>query len=387
MLDLSERIYDPELGEGISSTEYIFEKYYKSKNPEDYFISFTEIDKLGINPRSKYETPIGIYTYPVEEFFQFYANMKSDKIRKMKIGDQAPFAGQHPHVWVVKVNRNAGRFIDDYNNYSQKEYDNDVRFIMEEYKNKIDYIIRKSINDIDNYHYSLFNNLVNFSTIYTNANDSKYLNAYNLSKAIESNKVSNNELEDLIKKVIEYWAEKATHYQLKLGRMWNITREFSGKDSVKWNKLWRSMGYIGVADRSGIGIIHPSEKIQALFFSIKAFKIVDKVQNIGASQKTKVDYNKIKKEIEKHINIILENVKNNEQDVGSSLKLFDLYLEDLSEAEYEAARKIWQKESNFEEKNLDSDEFFLLMNVLNDLTDHQVLKKIRNAYGNILLTK
>jgi hypothetical protein len=333
MLDLSERIYDPELGEGVSSTEYIFEKYYKSKNPEDYFISFTAIDKLGINPRSKYETPIGIYTYPVEEFFNQYVGFSGpDKLtdKEFKIGHFAPFAGQHPHVWVVKVNRNAGKFIEDYDNYSQKEYDNDVKFIMEEYKNKIDYIIRKSINDVDNHHYSLFNNLVNFST--------KYADAYSLSKAIESNEVSDRELEDLTEKVIEYWAEEARHYKIKLGRMWNITREFSGRDPVKWNKLWRNMGYIGVTDRSGFGFIHPNEKIQALFFLTKAFTVVDKVQNIEASIKpeevdnltivrkalsSKID--KFFKKIDRYFDLYEEFIKELKRFFSSLKKFFEVY--------------------------------------------------------------
>ena len=30
-----------------------------------YFVSMTKVDKLGINPTSKYNTPLGIYAYPL----------------------------------------------------------------------------------------------------------------------------------------------------------------------------------------------------------------------------------------------------------------------------------------------------------------------------------
>ena len=35
-------------------------------NIKNLFVSFTDLDKLGINPTSRYNTPIGIYAYPAE---------------------------------------------------------------------------------------------------------------------------------------------------------------------------------------------------------------------------------------------------------------------------------------------------------------------------------
>jgi hypothetical protein len=51
------------------------------------------------------------------------------------------------------------------------------------------------------------------------------------------------------------------------------------KDTNKWNKLFRDMGYDGVVDRKGQEIIHPYEPIQAVFFHSGAFKVVDMVYN------------------------------------------------------------------------------------------------------------
>lgn len=43
--------------------DYLKEKY--SKDNEDLFVSFVSVDKIGINPNSSYNTPNGVYTYPM----------------------------------------------------------------------------------------------------------------------------------------------------------------------------------------------------------------------------------------------------------------------------------------------------------------------------------
>ena len=46
--------------------DYLKEKYSKSKDLDKLFISFVNVDKVGINPKSPYDTPIGVYTYPLD---------------------------------------------------------------------------------------------------------------------------------------------------------------------------------------------------------------------------------------------------------------------------------------------------------------------------------
>ena len=38
----------------------------------DLFISFTNIEKLGINPLYGYNTPMGIYFFPLAEIWEHY---------------------------------------------------------------------------------------------------------------------------------------------------------------------------------------------------------------------------------------------------------------------------------------------------------------------------
>ena len=58
------------------------------KDPKNTFVSMTSVDKLGINPRSEYNTPIGVYSYPA----QFVLDTAKISMRDL------PFAGESPYV-------------------------------------------------------------------------------------------------------------------------------------------------------------------------------------------------------------------------------------------------------------------------------------------------
>jgi hypothetical protein len=62
------------------------------------FISFTQINKLGIYPSSTYNTPLGIYAYPVE-----YVVTETNENQPMAV---LPFAGEHPYGQTFKVRGN-----------------------------------------------------------------------------------------------------------------------------------------------------------------------------------------------------------------------------------------------------------------------------------------
>jgi hypothetical protein len=70
------------------------EKYVVSDNEEPtHFFQFSDINKLGVNPRSKYNTPMGIYAYPlIRTLLDQY---KSGSI---------PFASQRKYVIIFKTN-------------------------------------------------------------------------------------------------------------------------------------------------------------------------------------------------------------------------------------------------------------------------------------------
>ena len=63
------------------------------------FVSFTALEKLGINPQSTYDTPIGIYAYPAE----YVVKMAGET---SQMSDTLPFAGEQPFVNIFSVKGN-----------------------------------------------------------------------------------------------------------------------------------------------------------------------------------------------------------------------------------------------------------------------------------------
>lgn len=232
VINLTEARRNPDMNPKISAYEAL-KPYSKD---DRYFISFTQLDKLGINPKSRYETPLGIYTYPLSTIWKEY---RVEQTRS--VGEAVPFAGDNPYIWLVKVNPGA-RFIKDmYSDYGSDYYDRDMRVLKNHF--------------LDN------------------------LKDYEL-KADESEK---KKFEILIDRLILKWTQSSSHRNPIMG-MWNVTRNLAmmrkGKPAVQWNFLLRKvLGYDGFADRSGRGFIHPSEPIQAVFMSTRAFKVVAEFLN------------------------------------------------------------------------------------------------------------
>jgi hypothetical protein len=194
------------------------------------FVSLTSIPKLGINPTSRYNTPIGIYAYPAEYVIQKVG-------RKLPL-NKLPFAGDEPWVNIFRVSENSNVINlyevteDMYNEYCQ-------RFVE---------ILSKR-----------YTNYTNFPLETTN------------------------------KVVVRFKEEAKTAARVTTpgGKLWYVSMAVSqeintlyrGKTrSVTWNKLFRDVGIDGFIDM-GQGIIHPSEPTQAVFFSMKPIRVLDRVQN------------------------------------------------------------------------------------------------------------
>ena len=81
---------------------------YSSRGGEYYYISYTAIDKLGINPRSGYNTPIGIYCYPLN-------NKIVSDINSLGLAKGVPYMGGSPYIWLFgPKNVGNGLIISDY---------------------------------------------------------------------------------------------------------------------------------------------------------------------------------------------------------------------------------------------------------------------------------
>ena len=90
--ELEEKTRAEKEGVPLPSTTEALEKYVADdfKAPE-YFMQFSDINKLGINPSSKYNTPLGIYSYPItKQIFRLFTKGK------------LPFAQDRKYIIVFK---------------------------------------------------------------------------------------------------------------------------------------------------------------------------------------------------------------------------------------------------------------------------------------------
>lgn len=251
----------------------ILMKYVK-ENDDNLFVSFTKINKLGINPKTKYNTPLGIYCYPIKLAYQFYNssnktlsnninkedvdnrdyyNIKDNDNRKNYLENiknlifinRLPFAtdGNYFHIFRYNSNKiltvNKSKF--DYKNYIEKlakyvieTYD---QYITEQSRNNIEGFIRYNIKDLEKEH--------------TDPTSILY------------------------------------HLIMNIGRMIiNLPKIKVSKYPLITNSIFRYLGIDGIID-PGEGLIHPNEPCQAVFFSKNNIEVLESFDNYDISSKSR----------------------------------------------------------------------------------------------------
>lgn len=311
---------NPEMNPHIGAWDYV-DKY---KDDDDVYISFTEIDKIGINPQSKFNTPVGIYTYPLKQFYKLYLKpaLNLDNIRNRDtVGQYAPFAGNAKYVNFIRC-KDKSHFINDmYRDYGSDDYDRDIKILEEKYKNyfkcpseitnnlsRYFEILARRYQQDDNYiidvseiHELIVNTFAPVADLpFSFLTTKLFLNIRDMLKNYSNNK---SNLEFIIYEISQqgnYFekfiknAQKQAKDKNPVMMMWNITRLLADKlsnnakqASTKWNLiLSKDLGYSGFADKSGKGYIHPSEPMQAVFFNTRAFEVITRVENVPAKSKT-----------------------------------------------------------------------------------------------------
>lgn len=277
-------------GKELNPKVSIFDTLEQYHTDEDVYITYTadvgnlshdkgkklpknaEGFKLGINPRSTYNTPNGLYTYPLKEAWTKYANIKE------KVLD-VPFAGENPWIWVVKPKNPKSIVI--LHKYNSKQWDRDyqklskmiIKFFMT--KNKMSEYLgweaaKAILNEANNdaRHRSPGGRFWNM-TRYT---------FFCLTSQLATSFIP--EYEDEIVDGMKDKRKRANFSDEKI-RL-TIKRNFNSKRATNvWNFIMRDLGYLGVADKMGEGIIHPSEPTQAVFFDTTKLNIIDSGYNKG----------------------------------------------------------------------------------------------------------
>jgi hypothetical protein len=223
-----------------------FKELEKYKDKDDYYISFTNLEKIGVNPQSSFRTPLGIYMYPLKEAWENYEIEKNKSVKQ-----SVPFAGERPNIYVVKLKPNI-KFVKKASDYTSSDLERDLKILKE----------------------------------HALANKERFYKSFYREKP-----------EQLTEKVIDdkfkFW-KLGAKLDYDVSALWNITRNmaFRGREDTtsfsperrsvitNWNTLfYKVLGYYGFADKEGTGYIHSSEKTQAVFFTKLAFDVVSLVPN------------------------------------------------------------------------------------------------------------
>ena len=266
-MEILEARRNPELNPKIGP----YTQLKKYVDDPSIFISFTEIDKIGINPDSRYATPLGIYTYPLQASWKKY---KVDKIFDRFVGsskeatvkteihviDKAfPFATENPYIQVVQTKKP----LTDLQDFSKRDLDDAIEQI-----SRIIEEINTSDNELKQDAIQLFEEDY-VKKIKNGTTNAKVNTPGGIFWWLAMNCLNMNSVGDL------------------------LLKKYKSKNSMRnWNFFLRDLGHDGFNDK-GDGIIYNSEPAQAVFLHGKALKKIDMIYNnpsIKSRKKKRVYY-------------------------------------------------------------------------------------------------
>jgi hypothetical protein len=212
--------YEKETGKK-SFGKHDITKYVTNTVPVKYAFTMVDIEKVGLNPRTKFNTPAGVYFYPLNQ--EYYEKLVKNKL---------PYASEKPYVGVVRLkDTNTDKwlkFISGGRDFQTTEN------VLEAAKRVGIYDQRVTPSDLPS-----------------------GIDAY-------------WELPGDEQMGLRHWDfnNDAKIFDLT----WYGTKGFR-RSTLKWNKLLRDLGYIGIYDNNN-SIIHPGEPFQMVALSPEAYEVV-----------------------------------------------------------------------------------------------------------------
>lgn len=238
LLELFEARRNPHLNPKEHGHEAAVAFLQRQRDLSHIGVSMTTIPKLGLNPRSKYNTPIGIYFYPAE----YYLDTK-DEEDQLEFQDDAPF---------IQIFRFGGNIL----------YINQVdsRLYGELTKKMFDVVLPKlsrtygiDIEDL-NKHLAMASINATSNALVKNYGGQLWYKMYSTSK---------------------YVYEKGA----------------KSLPPVIWNKIIQLLGYSVVVDNKG-AIIHMNEPYQGVVVDTKQIELIKTVDNSQQPSNDKDDFRK-----------------------------------------------------------------------------------------------
>jgi hypothetical protein len=234
--DISEERKNPD----INIKEPFSKRLRDLAREDDIFVSFTTVKKAGIFPRSNYDTPLGVYCYPLKLSAARYKNVHG------VIG--FPFAADRKNAMILRKKPGIKELI--ISKYTKADGDNDINTLLEIW-NK-DEKVKPFL-----------------SNIFEEAKSTTRFRSEGIGV---------------------FW-----NFCRILSE--NVKNIHGIKSTVTWNKLLRKdLGYDLIVDDAGKGVIHSNEPLQAFFTNSNAFTVVEGIDNPAAnSNRANLNYSEIAK--------------------------------------------------------------------------------------------
>lgn len=235
--------YERETGEKYSPKEDFASRI--TEQPCEYAFTMTDVAKVGLNPKTNFKTPAGVYFYPLDQ----------DHC-EMLLENQLPFASDRKYCGLVKLNwSNKKKWLIFGSNQDNQD--------APAYKRVEDYIKNKmSRSEFDVLKYRVDTH--------------------------GKNQNGKNGIDGLIFD-LTYFASLT--YKINQG----------SKATIAWAKLLRELGYIGLYDY-GSGVIHPSEQTQLVCLEPSAYQTfrvyeTKDIRRGSADEKENIAYKKKQAEL------------------------------------------------------------------------------------------
>ena len=215
------------------AAEFI-KKHWKNTTADEYGVSMTTLPKLGVNPSSKYNTPLGIYFYPGSYYLE----------KKYKNNDSLDFQEDAPYIQIFKFDGKADGVLD---------------------------IDALDVGSYGDYIKLLYDNINSIATLLSTS-------------------------EDVVKrKIAEFSIEAQTEANVKSygGYLWYVLWQLSKfhlkvknrpqgqaqRSSIIWNSLFRLLGIDIILDNDS-GIIHQNEPCQGVVINPRSIQHAATIENI-----------------------------------------------------------------------------------------------------------
>jgi hypothetical protein len=207
------------------------EQLRKYKDDPDIFISFKSVPFVHINPAYPFNTPAGVYFYPLKVFWEMHtSDFEAGKF-------PSKFATNLRYIHVIKYNGKGERIVRRPVEYTKTDLEHDLKML-----DRLGYDVEGMMSKLPNNQYTTtpfgqFWNTLNVLTTHVTGNTSNGANKQSLAK----------------------------------------------------NKILRQLGYAYICEReygSG-GVIHPNEPAQGFFTSGAYLKTIDQIDTVRSTDSSR----------------------------------------------------------------------------------------------------